>query len=143
LVIGIIFNDFMVSGINISIRDEDFSGHILNEIQVNFSSKTVTVKEIIENRVREEVALYNHKASGIFNGLVEPSNAEKMINGVKLREKKIIDPEKQVYVALDAFQKNGFFLLVDNIQSESLDQEVELQPSTIVSFLKLTPLVGG
>ncbi len=57
----------MVSGVNISIRDEDFSGHILNEIQVNFSSKTVTVKDIIENRVREEVALYNHKASGVGN----------------------------------------------------------------------------
>lgn len=55
----------------------------------------------------------------------------------------MIDAEKQVYVALDAFTKNGYFLLIDTIQSESLEQEVFLKSTTSISFIKLTPLVGG
>jgi hypothetical protein len=48
-----------------------------------------------------------------------------------------------VYIALDAFNKNGYFVLVDNKQAESLDQEVKLSPVSSVKFVKLTPLVGG
>ena len=54
-----------------------------------------------------------------------------------------MDPEKQVYIALTAFQKNGFFLLLDTIQASSLEQEVFLTSDSKISFLKLTPLVGG
>ena len=54
-----------------------------------------------------------------------------------------IDAERQVYIALDAFQKNGFFVLVDDLQAESLEQVVRLRSGTEVSFVKLTPLVGG
>jgi hypothetical protein len=34
-------------------------------------------------------------------------------------------------------------MLVDDRQVESLDEEITLQPNTRVSFLRLTPLVGG
>ncbi len=133
----------MTSSITLSIRDENFSGKILNELFVDFSSDTVTVKDIIEARVHHEVERYNAQTNGLYNGLVEPGDAEKTINGYKLKQKKKIDAEKQVYVALDAFQKNGFFVLIDDLQSTSLDQPVMLQQSTIISFVKLTALVGG
>ena len=61
----------------------------------------------------------------------------------ELKDKKKVDAEKQYLVALDAFQKNGFFILIDNIQSESLEQMVVINKNTNISFLKLTPLVGG
>jgi len=48
-----------------------------------------------------------------------------------------------VYVALDAFQKNGFFILVDNKQLEELNQEIRLTEHSKISFVKLTPLIGG
>jgi hypothetical protein len=125
------------------VKDETFAGKILNEISLEFKTEKVTVSEIISERVTQEVENYNKKATGIFNGLVEPSDSEKTINGYKLKDRKVIDAEKQVYTALDAFQKNGFFLLIDNNQSENLDQVVELNKSTTISFIKLTPLVGG
>lgn len=129
--------------ITISVKDENFSGKVLQEVFVDFSSNTVTIKDIIEARVRQEVDRYNQKLPEYYNGLIEPSDAEKTINGYKLRSKKPIDPEKQVYVALDAFQKNGFFVLVDNQQCTALDQTVPLQTTTQIGFVKLTPLVGG
>lgn len=127
----------------ITIKDETFSGKVLQEINLEFATDFVTVQDIITGRVIKEVENYNSKLPAYFNGLIEPSDAEKTLNGYKLKSKKIIDAEKQVYVALDAFQRNVFFVLIDNQQSESLEQMVELRKNTTISFIKLTPLVGG
>ncbi len=127
----------------IAIKDENFSGSIIHEINLDFQQENVTVRDIITQRVIHEVENYNQKLPAYFNGLVEPSDAEKTINGFKLTTRKMIDAEKQVYVALDAFTKNGYFLLIDTVQSESLEQEVFLKSTTSISFIKLTPLVGG
>lgn len=133
----------MSNAITLSIKDENFSGKVLQEVLVGFNTETVTVKDIIEARVRQEVANYNNKLPEYYNGLIEPTDAEKTINGYKLRSKKPIDAEKQVYVALDAFQKNGFFVLADSQQCISLDQQIHLKEKIKISFVKLTPLVGG
>jgi hypothetical protein len=127
----------------ITIKDENFAGKVLRELNLDFTAESVTVKDIIIKRVQQEVEAYNQKLPEYFNGLIEPSEAERTINGYKLKPKKLIDVEKQVYIALDAFQKNGYFLLIDNIQAESLDQPVLLHQATAISFVKLTPLVGG
>jgi hypothetical protein len=122
---------------------ETFAGKILHELEIEFKTETVTVQDIITGRVIKEVENYNNKLPEYFNGLIEPSDVEKTLNGFKLKPKKVIDAEKQVYVALNAFQNNGFFVLIDNIQSESLDQQIALRKDTTISFIKLTPLVGG
>jgi hypothetical protein len=127
----------------VTIKDETFSGGILNEILLSFKEEEVTIKEIITERVKHEVEEYNNTSPEYFKGLIEPSEAEKTLNGFKLKKLKKIDSEKQVYVALDAFLKNAYFLLIDNIQSESLEQKVKLSENTEISFVKLTPLVGG
>ncbi|MFC6997800.1 hypothetical protein [Rufibacter roseus] len=127
----------------LTIKDETFPGKVLHQMELALQNELVTVEDIIEARVNKEVEEYNKKLPQYYNGLVQPTDSEAMLNGYKLKERKKIDPEKQVYVALDAFLNNGYFVLVDNKQSESLDEEVLLNGSTTVSFLKLTPLVGG
>ncbi|MBK8786659.1 MAG: hypothetical protein IPN43_09260 [Chitinophagaceae bacterium] len=127
----------------LTIKDETAGGKTTNEINVSFASELTTVKEIITARVTAEVDQYNNKMPEYFKGLVEPGDAERTLNGFKLKEKRKVDAEKQCLIALDAFQKNGFFLLVDNIQSESLEQMVVINTNTNISFVKLTPLVGG
>ena len=81
--------------------------------------------------------------SAVFQGLAQPTELEQVLNGYRLRPQQLIDAEQQVYRALEAFQKNGFFVLVNDRQVESLDQEVWLGTGATASFLKLTPLVGG
>jgi hypothetical protein len=46
-------------------------------------------------------------------------------------------------LAVEGFSTNAFFILIDNRQAESLDEEFVVGPQTTVSFIKLTPLVGG
>jgi len=129
--------------INLSIKDETAGGKILNEIIISLKNELLTVKDIIEARVNAEVEAYNNKLPEIYRGLVQPQDAEIALNGYKPKTKKQIDAEKQVYIALDAFQRNGFFVLIDDKQAESLDETVLLTPDSSVSFVKLTPLVGG
>ena len=128
---------------NILIKDESATGKILNEIMIAVENELTTVKEIIEARVHAEVEAYNQKLPEYFKGLVQPSDAERTLNGYKLRTPRKIDPEKQVYIALDAFQKNGYFILIDDQQAETLEQEILVGADTSVSFVQLTPLVGG
>lgn len=132
-----------MAGINIMIKDETFAGKILNEIEIALSKERVSVKEIIEARVLAEVEAYNNKVPQYFNGLVQPTDSEATINGYKLSNKKKVDGEKQVFTALNAFQRNGYFILIDNIQAENIEDEVLLTKDSKVSFVKLTPLVGG
>lgn len=127
----------------LTIKDESPDGKLLQELILTFETEVVTVKDIITERVLQEVDAYNKKLPLYFNGLVEPTEAERTINGFKLKARRVIDGEQQVYTALHAFQKNAFFVLIDEIQSESLEQEIELNGSPLVSFIKLTPLVGG
>jgi hypothetical protein len=132
-----------MGALTFTIKDETFAGKILNEISISLEKERITVKDIIEARVLAEVAAYNKKMPEYFKGFIQPSESESTLNGYKLKEKKKVDPEKQVYIALTAFQKNGFFILIDTIQAESLEQEVILTKQSHVSFVKLTPLVGG
>ena len=127
----------------LTIRDESMTGVVHNTVYLQFASESVTVKDIIEARVTAEVDKYNDSLTGYFNGLIQPTEAERTLNGYKMRESKRIDAEKQVFIALDAFQKNAFFVLVNDRQAESLDERVTLRADSSVSFVKLTPLVGG
>jgi len=128
---------------NIRIKDESATGKILHEIMIAVENELTTVKEIIEARVFAEVEAYNKKLPEYFNGLVQPSDAEHTLNGFKLNSRRAIDAEKQAYIALDAFVKNGYFVLVDDVQVETLEQEILVGDDTSVSFVTLTPLVGG
>lgn len=127
----------------LTIKDESATGKIINTLELSIQNEIVTVREIIKHRVFAEVEKYNQQASEYFHGLIQPSGAEQTLNGYKMQNRKFIDAEKQYLTALDAFQKNGFFVLIDNQQVEKLDEEVLLQENTVVSFIKLVPLVGG
>lgn len=128
----------------LTILDETAGGSILHRVELEISQEMLTVRELIARRVHDEVATYNERGSGLFQGLVQPTQSEKVLNnGYRLRPQQLIDAEQQVYRALEAFQQNGFFVLVNDRQVDSLDEEVWLGDGATASFLKLTPLVGG
>jgi hypothetical protein len=98
---------------------------------------------LIRARVYREVSDYNLEQPEFFQGLVQPSDAERSLNGFKMRRRRKINPETQFELAKRAFYSNGFILLVDERQVDGLEEEIEIRPDTTVTFLKLVPLVGG
>jgi hypothetical protein len=106
-------------------------------------AERVTARELIRGRVYQEVTEYNARTPGPFQGLVQPTEAERTLNGYRIREGRKIDWEAQFAKAVTEFERNGFILLVDDRQLTALDEEVVVQSGTEVSFLRLVPLVGG
>ena len=132
--------------VTLQIQDETTAGERLAALALQLTSERVTVRELIRARVHQEVRAFNTQANlggGRFFGLVQPSDAERELNGYRMREPRRIDPERQTEVALSAFERGHVLLLVDDRQVEDLDDELVLRPRTAVTFLKLVPLVGG
>jgi len=118
-------------------RDDD------RDFTLDVPEARITVLDLIRARVYWEVHEYNLDQPEYFQGLVQPSDAERSLNGFKMRRRRRIDPEKQFELAKRAFYSNGFILLVDDRQVEELEEEIDIRPETTVTFLKLLPLVGG
>lgn len=104
---------------------------------------SITVRELVRLRVREEVARFNAAPTGRFQGLVRPSDAEVDLNGYRLTRPRRLDWERQADVACKAFARNGFFVLVGDRQVEDLEEVVDLTTACDVAFVKLVQLVGG
>ncbi|MCJ8314763.1 MAG: hypothetical protein HRU38_21560 [Saccharospirillaceae bacterium] len=127
----------------IKIRDENLAGQIINEIDLTFDAINVSILDIITQRVLQEVESYNLKSAEYTNNLVQPTDMEIQLNNSSKRPKKLINAEEQIEVALNAFQNNGFFILINNYQAETLEERVVINDNQVISFMKLTPLVGG
>lgn len=110
---------------------------------IEIAEERLALRELIRRRVFQEVAEYNARTPGVFQGLVQPKDTERVLNGYALRTPRRIDPEAQSELALKAFAGNGFLVLVGERQVTDLDEEIELVLGTEVTFLKLVALVGG
>lgn len=126
----------------ITIRDESFPRKDVVELLLKLSSQKLTAGQLIAERVRAECdqRLLN-KEGKHAPSLITPSEQEQALNGPSQR--RLINPDRQVNTALAAFETNGFILLIDDWQVEDLEAEVTITEETVVTFLKLTPLVGG
>lgn len=129
----------------LTIRDEmAFSYNAENfEFTISLPAEVVTARELIGERVRQEVEDYNARRPEYFRGLVQPTDAERTLNGFRVRDVRPLDWRGQYDKAIEAFYRNGFILLVDDRQVEDVDALIEVKPQTTVTFLKLIPLVGG
>ena len=127
----------------LTVRDETTTGDVHDAITLEFLTDNITVRELIRERVFQEVKDYNARKGETFRGLVQPTDAEQTLNGFKMQKPRMIDWQPQFKKACEAFEANAVIVLVDNKQAESLEDKLTITPQTEVSFLKLTPLVGG
>jgi hypothetical protein len=100
------------------LRTESVGGAAVAAIEVPDVPQSMTARELIRLRAREE-----------FAGRFPDAPPQ--------------DREQQADLAERAFRANGFFLLVGDRQVEELDEAVDLRAAPEVLFLRLLPLVGG
>ena len=127
------------------IRDETTAslGKTEHTFTVHVSGEKISIRELIRQRVYQEVEEFNNRQPAVFRMLVQPNETERTLNGFKFHKPRLVDPMTQYEKALEAFEENGFIVLIDDRQMGSLDTEISLHPETSVTFLKLVPLVGG
>ncbi len=131
--------------ISVTIMDQSGAGKVAGTITLDGIDSRSTVRDLIRTRVREEVARYNAKAAGtgIFHGLVMPDGAQATPEGFRMPKRRRVNWEQQADKALEAFSRNGFFVLVAGRQVTDPDETLELTPDTDIRFIRLVQLVGG
>jgi hypothetical protein len=129
-------------GVDLLVRDRT-PGREAGELLLPDLPQRITLRDLIRTRVREEVARHNADRDEYFRGLVRPEGAEETPRGYRVRDRRLLDWEKQARVAERAFEENGFFVLVGGRQVDDLDAELDLGVDTDVCFVRLVPLVGG
>ena len=130
----------------LTVLDTTPSGHALHRMVLHVPVELVSVREIIQQRVSQEVDAHNREEMAeSFRGLVQPTGAQPTGDGYhyRLKARRRINAQEQIELACRAFERNGFFMLIDDRQVDSLDEEIDLTGETTVSFVKLLPLVGG
>lgn len=127
----------------VTILDEAASGEKSGARKLEVSNEKVTLRDLIQQRIRQEVEEFNRNHSDVFCGLIQPTDTERVLNGYRLKARRQLNWENQYEKALEAFKHNGFFVIIDGQQVETLDEVLPLRETSEVHFLKLVPLVGG
>ena len=135
----------MTDQVSVTVRDQFLYEPVTDDqiMTLFFPKRTITARDLICERVRQEVQAYNDRLPDIFHGLVAPLEAERVANGFRMPRRRTVDAEEQCQRACESFKQNGFILLVNDRQVETLDAPIEIGASSAAVFLKLTPLVGG
>ena len=126
----------------ITIVDESAAGET-HAWSLDFLDETVSLRELIRQRTYQEVTEYNARLSGHFHGLVQPTHAERTLNGYRPKATNRLDWQAQYRKAIEAFTRRGYLVLVNDKQVADLDASIELHTDTEVTFFKLLPMVGG
>lgn len=127
--------------LSLSLHDETTSGENRSAGIFQFETASITLREIIRLRVQQEVARFNAAESEVFQGLVQPEESERILNGVRSRP--VLDWQRQFAKAIAAFKGNGFLVLLDHRQIMDLDETLRLTAQSKITFLRLVPLIGG
>lgn len=134
----------------LTIKDEHLStGDEEHTFELEFPTESITVRELIRERVYQEVDDLNRRARDAgasakrYSGLITPSDLEQSLNGERQPGAKQVDWKKQFEVAQNGFERRRFLVLVGERQAESLDETIQIGRDTEVTFLRLVMLVGG
>ena len=115
--------------------------------EIRFARPRASIRELIRARVELEV-----ESQG--NRIVAPGPAESAPGGdrgafgfgsffLRTRGKDSGNLESLVEEAERGFAQGRYFILLDDRQAESLDEEIDLDRTGEATFLLLTPLQGG
>jgi hypothetical protein len=130
-------------GIRVTVRDQSSTGRAAGAVELEDIPASITLRDLIRTRVREEVARYNAAPLDVFEGLVMPEGAEPVQGGFAMGRPRRIDWGRQADRAVEAFGRNGFFVLVDDRQVTVLDEPPALTTDSDIRFVRLVQLVGG
>jgi hypothetical protein len=128
---------------NITIHDwiPGESSEIFELVSIN---PVLVASELIELRVRQDVADFNRQKPWTFSGSVRASRTEEILNiRPNKGNRRRVNADILVAAALEGFQSKAFLLFVDERQIEDLSTIIDLSREPKIIFIRLVPLVGG
>ena len=72
----------------VTILDESPSGERFGTRKLEIAAESITLRKLIERRIREEVEEFNRKQPDVFCGFIQPTETERVLNGYRLKAKR-------------------------------------------------------
>ena len=127
---------------NVLIRDESMNREMLQELSVVLPDDKITVRDLIRTRIRREFT-----ASDAYESSQPESGNDVAVGNPSIHGAPVptipVEWESELKKALDAFITNRLVILIDNRQVKSLDESIEINSETKISFLRLTFVMGS
>jgi len=134
----------------LTVRDEHLTpGDAGAAFELEFPTESITVRELIRERVYQEVDDLNRRAEAAssdavrYTGLVTPRDLERSLNAEPTKRTRRVDWKAQYEIAAETYGLGRFLVLVGDHQTESLDEVITIERGTEITFLRLMLLVGG
>ena len=124
----------------LTVHDRSLDGTLLHELTLDFLTERITVRELIRGHVYQTVTEANAGRVEHWMGL---DRSAIKAQAPDVGKPKPIDWKSQFERATSAFRTGTLMILVDGRQVEKLDEEIEVRVDSEISFLRLTPLIGG
>ena len=112
-------------------------------MELLFPNNTITVADLIRQRVCLEVERFIETLTVQKNALVALTDEELQLNQKNERKPSDGLKERQCAKALKAFESNQFFVIVGDQQVTDPDEPIVVNDLIQVEFFRLRPLVGG
>ena len=125
------------------VQDCTLQGSLLNSLKLTLPAETLTARELIQRYVLQVIETRQSTPAPSRYRFFTPDTDEARLNGHSKPTQQFIDAERHYKLALSAFERNGFLLLVDDQQVGELDAPFKLTSVSTIQFLRLLPLVGG
>jgi hypothetical protein len=119
---------------SVTINDRTSTGDPTGTITLPDLPDGITLRQLIRTRVREEVARYNLRPWGIFQGFIQE---------LGLPDRQPIDWVTRADAAIDLFLANGFIVVINGGQVVDLETWIDLRRDVDVRFIRLTALGGA
>ncbi|MEO8392643.1 MAG: hypothetical protein ABI700_06590 [Chloroflexota bacterium] len=126
-------------------------------IAIELLEESLTVQDLITRTIKEQVhdLLINRKIDA--ENILRMLDRQYLIDADVQREARrgavkvpstrlhplAINIEAEVERALRGFEQKAYLMVVDGEQPDSLTDVITLRPTSKITFLRLTPLVGG
>ena len=127
--------------------EQSLAGEIFDNLQLELSGERITAKELIRSRVFQKVKDYNvsemHREDSTSDKLVPRDESEQILNGHPEITDRMADWQTEFHRAVESFRKKQILVLVDEKQLTDLDEVVQVDSTSEISFLRLTMLAGG
>lgn len=112
-------------------------------------SEGITLRDLITHIVLQEVETFRQRkaerrlAQVLSPQLIEHSAAQGKIESGERELEQDVNDDESVGVALQAFEDGIYFVFVDDVQRESLNQTVFVGENSRIMFVRLVALAGG
>ena len=123
-------------------RDVSRSGHVLGGAEVTGLAERPTLGALVEHRVRHEVAAYNADPGPVYRGLVQPEDATRYSDGLRMPAPRPLDADRFVTAVREAVAAGLLRFRVGDDELADLEAVVDLSDHDEVDAVMDRPVVA-